>query len=42
MVQGEKILDLSVDTGKNLPFYPSQAQVIAIGLCAERQGWCGT
>ena len=31
-VRGERILEVGVGTGKNMPFYPSQAQVTAIDL----------
>ena len=31
-VRGERILEVGVGTGKNMPYYPSQAQVTAIDL----------
>lgn len=32
LVEGEKILEVGVGTGKNMPFYPERAQVTAIDL----------
>ncbi len=40
-VQGERILEVGVGTGKNIPFYPSGAQTTAIDmnqLCPRTPG----
>jgi phosphatidylethanolamine/phosphatidyl-N-methylethanolamine N-methyltransferase len=32
LAQGPRILEVGVGTGKNMPFYPAAAQVVAIDL----------
>lgn len=35
MVKGPKILEVGVGTGRNIPYYPPQAEVIAIDLSSK-------